>query len=193
MASKTIKTIIVGDGGCGKTAFVTRHYTGEFVKNYIATMGVEVRPLTFSTSKGAMTMNIWDCAGQEKFCGLQEIYYQGAQAAIIMFDVTSKISYNNVGPWYNKIKEKCPGIPIVLCGNKVDVKERKVRPRDITFHRRKSIQYYDISAKSNYNFEKPFLYILRQLFGKDTNFVEEPVDAVTDDLPDYEDVVEKRD
>lgn len=53
----------------------------------------------------------------------------------------------------------CENIPIVLCGNKVDVKERKVKAKAITFHRKKNLQYYDISAKSNYNFEKPFLYV----------------------------------
>lgn len=54
----------------------------------------------------------------------------------------------------------CESIPIVLCGNKVDVKERKVKAKTITFHRKKNLQYYDISAKSNYNFEKPFLYVM---------------------------------
>ena len=59
----------------------------------------------------------------------------------------------------------CEGIPIVLCGNKVDVKERKVKAKTITFHRKKNLQYYDISAKSNYNFEKPFLWLARKLVG----------------------------
>merc|ERR1712141_430043 len=58
------------------------------------------------------------------------------------------------------------GIPIVLCGNKVDVKDRKVTPKQISFQRKKAnIQYYDISAKSNYNFEKPFLWLARKLVG----------------------------
>lgn len=59
----------------------------------------------------------------------------------------------------------CENIPIVLCGNKVDVKERKVKAKSITFHRKKNLQYYDISAKSNYNFEKPFLWLARKLVG----------------------------
>jgi GTP-binding nuclear protein Ran len=59
----------------------------------------------------------------------------------------------------------CENIPIVLCGNKVDVKERKVKAKTITFHRKKNLQYYDISAKSNYNFEKPFLWLARKLGG----------------------------
>ena len=69
----------------------------------------------------------------------------------------------------------CENIPIVLVGNKVDVKERKVKAKQITFHRKKNLQYYDISAKSNYNFEKPFLWLARKLVG-DPNlaFVESP-------------------
>jgi GTP-binding nuclear protein Ran len=59
----------------------------------------------------------------------------------------------------------CENIPIVLTGNKVDVKERKVKAKTITFHRKKNLQYYDISAKSNYNFEKPFLWLARKLVG----------------------------
>jgi GTP-binding nuclear protein Ran len=171
MDRKTIKTIIVGDGGCGKTAFVTRHCTGEFAKKYTATTGVNVNFLTFSTSKGDITVNVWDFAGQEKFTS-RELHYQDAQAAIIMFDVTSYLSYRNVVFWYNEIKQICPDIPIVLCGSKVDIKERKVIPKDISFHRMNNIQYYDISSMSNYNFEKPFLYILRRLFGDDTNFAD---------------------
>ncbi len=59
----------------------------------------------------------------------------------------------------------CDNIPIVLVGNKVDVKERKVKAKTINFHRRKNLAYYDISAKSNYNFEKPFLWLARKLTG----------------------------
>ena len=55
----------------------------------------------------------------------------------------------------------CENIPIVLTGNKVDIKDRKVKAKSIVFHRKKNLQYYDISAKSNYNFEKPFLWLAR--------------------------------
>jgi len=69
----------------------------------------------------------------------------------------------------------CENIPIVLTGNKVDVKERKVKAKSITFHRKKNLQYYDISAKSNYNFEKPFLWLARKLVGNQTlDFVAAP-------------------
>ena len=114
-------------------------------------------------------------AGQEKFGGLRDGYYIQGQCAIIMFDVTSRITYKNVPNWHRDMVRVCENIPIVLVGNKVDVKERKVKAKQITFHRKKNLQYYDISAKSNYNFEKPFLWLARKLVG-DPNlaFVESP-------------------
>ncbi|KAI1731677.1 ras family domain-containing protein [Ditylenchus destructor] len=87
------------------------------------------------------------------------------QCAIVMFDVTARVTYKNVPNWHRDLIRVCENIPIVLVGNKVDVKDRKVKAKSITFHRKKNLQYYDISAKSNYNFEKPFLYLARKLVG----------------------------
>ena len=82
-----------------------------------------------------------------------------------MFDVTSRITYKNVPKWYKDLVRVCDNIPIVLVGNKVDVKDRKVKAKQIIFHRKKGLQYYDVSAKSNYQFEKPFVWLLRKLVG----------------------------
>jgi GTP-binding nuclear protein Ran len=181
----TFKCVLVGDGGTGKTTFVKRHMTGEFEKKYVATLGVEVHPLVFHTNRGAIRFNVWvrklqsdfcgkcelmfvqlqDTAGQEKFGGLRDGYYIQGQCAIVMFDVTSRITYKNVPNWHRDLVRVCENIPIVLCGNKVDIKDRKVKAKSIVFHRKKNLQYYDISAKSNYNFEKPFLWLARKLVG----------------------------
>lgn len=174
MAVPSFKLVLVGDGGVGKTTFVKRHKTGEFEKKYVATMGVEVSPLSFTTNLGPVIFNCWDTAGQEKFGGLRDGYYIGGQAAIIMFDVTYRVTYKSVPHWYKDLTRVCENIPIVLLGNKVDCKDRKVKPKDIYFHRKKNLQYYDISAKSNFNYEKPFLYISRKLTGeKNCHFVKE--------------------
>ena len=87
----------------------------------------------------------------------------GGNCGIIMFDVCSRITYQNVPKWYKDLVRVCENIPIVLVGNKVDVKDRKVKAKQITFHRKKNLQYYDISAKSNYQFEKPLIWLLRRL------------------------------
>ncbi|XP_074598482.1 RAN, member RAS oncogene family [Brevipalpus obovatus] len=161
----TFKCILVGDGGTGKTTFVKRHLTGEFEKKYVATLGVEVHPLVFDTTRGRIRFNVWDTAGQEKFGGLRDGYYIQGQCAILMFDVTSRVTYKNIAQWYRDLVRVCDNIPMCLCGNKADVKDRKVKAKSITFHRKKNLQYYDISAKSNYNFEKPFLWLARKLIG----------------------------
>ena len=101
-----------------QTTFVKRHLTGEFEKKYIATLGVEVHPLGFSTvsfrsdgpipfslliifqNYGEIQFDVWDTAGQEKFGGLRDGYYINGQCGIIMFDVTSRITYKNVPNWH---------------------------------------------------------------------------------------------
>jgi len=169
------KLVLVGDGGVGKTTFVKRHLTGEFEKKYVATIGVSVHPLDFHTNFGPIRYNVWDTAGQEKYGGLRDGYYIQGECAIIMFDVTSRITYKNVPNWHRDLTRVCENIPIVLCGNKVEVKERKVKTKSISFHRKKNIQYYEISAKTNYNFEKPFLYLARKLTNEaDLTFIQAP-------------------
>lgn len=172
----TFKLILVGDGGTGKTTFVKRHLTGEFEKRYIATVGVDVHPLTFFTNRGKICFNCWDTAGQEKFGGLRDGYYIEGNCAIIMFDVTSRNTYKSVPNWHRDITRVCDEIPIVLVGNKVDCAERQVKAKMITFHRKKGLQYYDVSAKSNYNFEKPFVWLAKKLANDgELQLIAEPV------------------
>merc|ERR1712217_318937 len=129
----------------------------------------------FNTNYGEIVFSCWDTAGQEKFGGLRDGYYIQGKCAIVMFDVTSRQSYKNVPNWHRDLVRVCEGIPVVLCGNKVDEKDRKVKPKQITFHRKKNLQYYDISAKTNYNYDKPFLYLARKVTTQSNlSFVEAP-------------------
>jgi GTPase SAR1 family protein len=73
-----------------------------------------------------------------------ESLFQG-QCAIIMFDVTSRVTYKNVPNWHRDLVRVCENIPIVLCGNKVDIKDRKVKAKSIVFHRKKNLQVWNIS------------------------------------------------
>jgi GTP-binding nuclear protein Ran len=145
--------------------------------------------MPFFTNHGQIKFNVWDTAGQEKFGGLRDGYYIGGNAGIIMFDVCSRITYTNVPKWYKDLTRVCENIPIVLVGNKVDVKDRKVKGKQITFHRKKNLQYYDISAKSNYQYDKPFVWLLRRLVNDgNLQLVEAPVIAPPDIIIDAQQI-----
>ena len=172
----TYKVIVVGDGAVGKTTLLKRYRTGEYDRRYNATMGVEVHPLKFHTNKGPIIFNVWDTAGQEKFGGLRPGYYVKSDACFIVFDFTSKLTYKNVPRWHQDIIKTCEDIPTIILGNKSDVNEsnRKVKVKDITYHLKKSLRYWEVSAKSNYHFDKPFLSLAKTFMGEDTYFVEAP-------------------
>ncbi|XP_012861119.1 GTP-binding nuclear protein Ran-like [Echinops telfairi] len=159
------KLVLVGGGGTGKITFMKRHLTGEFEKKYVATLGVEVHPLVFHPNREPIKFNGWDTAGQEKCGGLRDGYYIQAQCAIVMFDVTPKVAYKNVPDWHRDPVRVCDNIPIVLCGNKVGIKDRKVKATSIVFHRNKNLQYCAISATSHCHSDKPFLGLAGTLTG----------------------------
>ncbi|EET00015.1 GTP-binding nuclear protein RAN/TC4 [Giardia duodenalis assemblage B] len=181
----SFKVILVGDGATGKTTFVTRHITGEFRKQYISTIGVEIRQLPFyvagqSCPNGReVLLNVHDTAGQEKFGGLRDGYYVDSDACLLFFDVTNRVTYKNVESWYRDVFRICPTrrdvstgeekpLAIVLVGNKCDVKDREIRTQTVKFHRSKNIPYVEISAKDNFNYELPILSILRTLLNDPT-------------------------
>lgn len=172
------KLILVGDGGVGKEQFVKRHLPDgselNNVLNVTRTDGATVATITrlvFWTNRGPIKFNVWNIDATQAF----DMLSYGGQCAIIMFDVTSRITYTHVPNWHHDLTSVCNNIPIVLCGNKVDIMDRKVKANQITFHLKKNLQYYDISAKSNYNFEKPFLWLARKLSGDNhLTFVEAP-------------------
>ena len=153
------KCILVGDAAVGKTTWITRLQTGEFSKKYIATLGVGVKPLDFSTTTGDVVFNVWDCAGE------REGYWTNADCAIVMYDCTSTITKESVPFWIQRVKEVCgPNIPIVVAANKVDLERCKfclTKVKEADFQ-------YSISARSCYNLEKPFLFLARKL-QKDIN------------------------
>ena len=80
------------------------------------------------------------CIGWRCMDKLLLLFLVPGQCAIIMFDVTSRVTYKNVPNWHRDLVRVCENIPIVLCGNKVDIKDRKVKAKAIVFHRKKNLQ-----------------------------------------------------
>lgn len=176
----TYKVAVMGSGGSGKTTWLRRHITGQFVPTYIPTIGVEVHPITFKTTDGDICVNFWDTAGQEKLGGLRDGYYISADAGIVFYDCSNKLSYLDVMQWARDFLRVAAGKPIVICGNKVDLPEETQKIVNPTIHRDLECSLYPVSALSCYNYEKPILDLLRKLRGKpELTFVEDCTNSST--------------
>lgn len=160
------KIILIGDGGCGKTSFVNCLRKGEFSSKYIATQGVDVSPTTFNTNHGTIIFKIWDCAGQEKFGGLKDGYYIGANAVIIMLDLTNKLSLRNMENWVKDAGRVVGGdVPVIVCGNKIDALNRKITEEMIKEVLPKTVPYFNVSSKIKYNVQAAVLELATKLTG----------------------------
>ncbi len=110
------------------------------------------------TDQGPMILNILDTAGQEILGCLKDDIYRDAECAIIMFDLTSRITYAQVPEMHRDLireRNEDTTTSIILCGNKADIRDRKVQRRQITFPDKKHIPYFDISAKVGNNIWEP--------------------------------------
>uniref|UniRef100_A0A6C0JP59 Uncharacterized protein n=1 Tax=viral metagenome TaxID=1070528 RepID=A0A6C0JP59_9ZZZZ len=137
---------IFGDGGVGKTAFVRALKQKKFNPQYLPTSWYEVHSID-------KTKNVRDYAGQDKYRLLPQDM-SNVTSAILMYDVTNPITYKNLEYWYNLVKTQCGDIPMILLGNKVDIKDRRVFKNMIEFHKNNNLPYYEISTKTGFNMDK---------------------------------------
>ena len=157
--------LLVGAPGVGKTSFLKRHTGGEFLKQHTPTTGLTVERITFHTSKGKIVLHLWEVPDTFS-SSLRDKCYAGANAAIIMYSVTSRASYDAIEKYEQDIYQVCDTIPMVIVGNQCDA-EREVIPKEVTIHRELELPYYEVSVKSNYNYQKPLMHILRALANDD--------------------------
>jgi len=176
---KKLKVLIIGDGAVGKNSFVQNLLAKEFSMKYNMTSGADIRSLDMLTNYGLFTFEVFDIAGQEKFGATNDDYYNGADCAILMFDLTWEQSYKSLMyHWSRKISNICGDIPRILVGNKAEnVQNRKIDYKAITFHKEKiKMPYCEISAKTGYQCERPLLLLLRMMANNNTiELLGEPV------------------
>jgi GTP-binding nuclear protein Ran len=174
----TFKVCICGDVGVGRKTFMNQ-FTESQMGSHPAP-GLEntvlIYPLTLETSLGPVKFNCWVYIGNDSFVvedittsevpPIQDDFFIGANAAFLFFDITSRASYKNIPTHFKNVVRVCDNIPVCLVGTKNDAfDERKIKPKMITYQRKKNLHYHDISSKSHYNILKPFLTTLRQLTG----------------------------
>lgn len=149
------KIVIVGNGGVGKSTW-RKSLSGEkFDAKYVPTLGAELFPIVRNTNYGPITFNLWDTAGQEKYGGLRDGYYVGANGAIVMFDVSSSVTRNTVPTYVRDLRRVLTSNqPIMGVANKTDVETRKVKEED---------GFLEMSVRGGYNCDLPLLYLARAI------------------------------
>lgn len=164
---KTYKTLLVGEGGCGKSTWVARLNAEKngsklFEQKYIATLGVEVVPvIAQSPSDGSKYIaNIWDCAGQDKFSGLGDGYYVQAQAAIFAFNLDSRRSMKKIPQKVREVRRITGDIPYVIVGFKSDV--RTISQEEVRAFLGNA-NYVEVSTKTGSNVHEPLRILHRRL------------------------------
>ncbi|KAF0979716.1 hypothetical protein FDP41_001384 [Naegleria fowleri] len=173
------KLIVVGSSMVGKTSFINRFILDpKIMFRHLSDIHTTIFPITFASTKGKIRFEVWDYQNEnntsndvyndildDHFHIPCDKFFQHAHCAILMFDITSRLSYKMVPQWYRKVltlnPERVPSV--VLCGNKVDVMDRKVKRKFATFHRKRNIEYHDVSARVNYCIVEPLLSLAKKL------------------------------
>ena len=123
-----INIITLGNSAVGKTCFIIRFSDDTFRQNYLATFGMDFRIKQIELENGKICkVYFYDTAGQEKFKSISLNAIKNANGVLLMYDVTNKISFDSISEWMKNIKEeKGDTFPVVLVGNKIDLKEKRV-------------------------------------------------------------------
>jgi len=96
--------VVIGDSGVGKTNLVSQFVDENFLFDEKPTVGVEFASKMVKVSGVDIRCQIWDTAGQERFRAVTKAYYNGAMGALVVFDLTSSQSFENVGKWISEMQ-----------------------------------------------------------------------------------------
>ncbi|MHA2226835.1 MAG: Rab family GTPase [Candidatus Hodarchaeales archaeon] len=150
------KIMLCGDGAVGKTTLVNRFISGGFVSGYNATIGVDIFSKEFVDKN--MIIKIWDIAGQSLFSDFRKKFYAGAQGGFLVFDLTVPNSFENLSSWIEEIQEAVSDIPLVLLGNKVDIRDlSSITDDEIDYfleQNKNLASYLPTSGTTGFNVEK---------------------------------------
>lgn len=155
--SYRFKFIIIGDHEVGKTSLIRRFVDNAFLHDYRATIGLNIISHEFEAFNNRIGLMIWDIGAQRYFKRYRKTYYNGTQAAFIVFDLTSRESFENITYWHNELRDfiENEDLPIIIIGNKKDLEDQRM----VSFEEGKSLakdlselsDYYKRSELSNYS------------------------------------------
>ncbi|XP_023805388.1 ras-related protein Rab-37 [Oryzias latipes] len=161
------KTILVGDSGVGKTSLLVQFDQGKFISgSFSATVGIGLTNKVVTVDDTKVKLQIWDTAGQERFRSVTHAYYRDAHALLLLYDITSKSSFDNIRAWLTEIHEYAQSdVVIMLLGNKADMSSERAIRRDEgeRLAREYSVPFMETSAKTGVNVELAFTAIAKEL------------------------------
>ena len=167
----TCKVVLIGESGVGKTSIISRYITNTFKSQLMATSGANfvTKNLILEDDKEesqSIKFEIWDTAGQEKYKSMVSSYYRGAHVALIVFDLTSHLSFEALPSWIENFYKNGPEQKnTILIGNKKDlVEERQVTQEEAElFSQTNNMIYFETSAKEGDNIDYVFNYTAEKL------------------------------
>ena len=155
-----LKYIIIGDAAVGKSNLLLRYTHGQFKPEYQLTIGVEFGAKNIQINNKIFRIQIWDTAGQENFRSITRAYYKNSVCALVVYDISSRDSFDHVSTWIEDCKNQSPKtIFMVLVGNKCDLNDK----RQVTIEEgrelaeRNEMLFFETSAKDGINVDEIFL------------------------------------
>ena len=170
---KTTKVVLIGDGGVGKTCIISRFISNEFDKEVESTDGASygTKELELPKLNKKINLDIWDTAGQERYKSLTKFFYKDAQIIIMVYDITKKLTFENIkNQWYKEIQELSgKNFILGIAGNKSDLYESEEVPEKEAREYAKSINavYSLTSAQNNTGINQLFEDVGMQLLAPD--------------------------
>jgi len=185
----TLKIVIVGESGVGKTNFLFRFIEGKYCKIVEPTLGTDFKSkiCTLPKSRKKVKMNLWDTAGQERYMSLNKFFFQRVQGIMLMYDITNRDSFERLPKWVKFINEQAFNVPVILIGNKIDdeSENRIVRKEEgNNFAKQYGYLFYEASALNGKNVNNAFYSLCESCISK----LEESVvlnGSVSNSLVDY--------
>ncbi|KAM9631420.1 ras-related protein Rab-17 isoform 2-T4 [Morphnus guianensis] len=166
----TYKVVLLGSMSVGKSSLAYRYVKNDF-KELLPTVGCSFLTQTLNLEVATVKFEIWDTAGQEKYHSVCHLYYRGAHAALLIYDITNKETLNKAKLWLRDLeKEFLPNeIVIALVGNKMDLAaEREVATEEgEEFARTKGLLFMETSAKSSHQVNDIFMAIAQELLQRE--------------------------
>jgi len=183
--SESIKIVLIGESGVGKTSIISQFVNQVFQEDVESSSSgtYNSKTLIYDNNK-VLKLEIWDTAGQEKYRSLASMFYKEASAAILVYDITRKDSFEQIQQyWASQIKENSPSnIILALCGNKSDlIEEEKVDEEEARNYAKEiNAIFYPTSAKNDSGITDLFLQIAKKYTNSDNVRLKTDNDEVFD-------------